>query len=165
MHPHKKSYLFLYYAFLFVFFGVYFGIMIYLSGMTKKGVSNAILVSFCLYGLGVGMDYKNRSRKYVKFYDTYVRINAYHKLGILKTYDINVVYEDIRAVRLKKSPVFGLPYIEIDADGFGSNIKLKRIYKNYRKMCETLYLKLLACAPNTKLDPKFIEYARRNNEN
>lgn len=165
MYTIKKSYLIAIYTLIFGGYFLLVWFLLHVSQLDGRYRSKFIGSSLAIVFLIVATDYKNRSRKYIKFNEKHVRINAYHKESLLKCRDIDILYEDIRAIKVKKLPIFGITSLIIDADNYGNGIKIHRLYNNFSGMCETFYIKTRAFAPNARLDKTFIEYARRNNEN
>jgi len=161
MHPQKKSYLIIRFLFIFIVFCLLICFLLWLVPLHGKYRSRYIGGCFALFFYFITMDYKNRCRKYVKFYDTYVRINAHHKKTILTTIDLDILYEDIRAIKVKKVPVLGVTSIVIDADNYGNGIKLHYFYRNFLDMCQTFYLRTTAFAPNVRIDDAFIDFLKR----
>ena len=161
MHPQKKSYLFLLYLFVFSFICIFVAVLLHFADVSERTEKRTIA---CALGLCIyfwGMDYKNRSRKYVKFYDNHIRINAYNKQGVLKVFDLNIPYKDIRALRLKKHFILGTTYIEIDSNNVGQSIKIYRYHKRFNALCKTLYEKTLINSPDAKIEEELIAFTRR----
>lgn len=164
MHKIKKSYLLAINILIIGFFLLLVWALLETELLDGRFRSRFIGVSLGIIIFCVTADYKNRSRKYVKFNDKHVRINAYHKKTITKVQNIDILYEDIRALKVKKIPVFGVTALLIDADNYGNNIKIIRAYKSFTDMCETFYLKTKAFAPDAKISSDYIDYLKRKNK-
>lgn len=164
MHRQKKSYLIIRFMFLFVSCCCLIWLLSQVIPLQGKYQIRCIGGCFVLFFYYMMMDYKNRCRKYVKFYDTYVRINAYHKNAILNTKDLNVLYKDIKAIRLKRIPVFGVTGIEIDAFNYGNGIRIHRFYKNFPDLCSSLYHRVTAFSVEARIEENFINYLRRKDK-
>lgn len=165
MYKQSKLYLILRFLVFFIGYCVLIWFVIYASGFHGRYIYRFIGGSMSIFFFGVLMDYQKRCQKYISFFDKHMRINAYHKNhAILKTKDLDIMYEDITSIRLRKIPVIGIIGIEIDANNHGNGILIHRFYKDFSDICRILYKQTIAFSQNVRVDSDVLDYLQRKEQ-
>ena len=161
-HKYNKLMILLYYVF--CYFGLFTFLFILAFAMGDLNLFNKhALTMTILFCIAYGLYDKRRMNRYVEFFDEYVHFHSLNIVRKKKEYYLNVRYEDIYEITVKKSSFIGIHLIYVKANNFGYAIPLNCLYANYKKMYSTLYQKVIKANPDVRIDRSFVDFLERKN--
>ncbi len=159
-HKYNKLIIFLYYVFCFIGLFTFLFVLALAMGDLNLFKKNALTMTI-LFCIGYGFYDKKRMNRYVEFFDEYVHFHSLNIVRRKKEYYLNVRYEDIYEISVKKSSFISIYLIYVKARNFGYAIPLNCFYAKHKKMYATLYQKVIKANPDAKIDQDFIDFLER----
>ncbi len=161
-HNYSRLLIFLYYFSLFLLGFLLLFVFSFITGDFRIFSKN--ILPMCIIAcFTIAYDKKLRTNRYVEFFDEYVHFNSLSIKHKRESYNLNIRYEDIYEIKVKKCFIVGLFSIYIKADNFGYEIPLNCFYSHHKDMYAKLYHKIKHTNPYAIIDNRLTDFLERKN--